>query len=284
MPISIIKPENKEYPDLLKQIHNPPKQLYRVGEKLLHDEIRIAIVGSRKASSYGHQVTYMLARDLANAGCTIVSGLALGVDSIAHKATVESRGRTIAVQACGLDKIYPSSHRDLARQIINSGGSIISEYEIGTQPFKSNFPMRNRVISGISHAVVITEAAEKSGSLVTARFALEQNREVFAVPGNITNPLSKGTNNLIKSGAMPVSDASEILEALGLEKKRQQRLIKPDNPFEAKIYALLQDGVSSHEELLIRVGMEANEFNQQITMMELNGKIKTMDGGRVIRA
>lgn len=194
--------EASDIPERLQQIASPPKRLFVMGTPLgeLLALPCVAIVGSRKVSSYGREVTTKLAYDLASRGVVIISGLALGVDGLAHKAALEAGGKTIAVLPSPLEKIYPSSHAQLAKQILDSGGTLVSEYALGTPFNLSTFIARNRLVSGLSNAVLITEAAEQSGSLHTARFALEQGRDVLAVPGSIFSETSRGTNNLLKVG------------------------------------------------------------------------------------
>ena len=235
----------------------------------------VSVVGSRKVSAYGKAVTSQLATGLARAGVVIVSGLAIGVDSIAHKATVEAGGQTIAVLPAGLDRIYPTSHTYLARQILEQGGALVSEYPPGSTPYPLNFIARNRLVSGLSSVVLITEASEKSGTLHTARFALEQGKEVLVVPGNITSPTSKGTNNLLKVGATPVTDLSDILQVLGITGGQTARPIG-DTLQQQTILDLLYDGHADGDELLQASQMDIAQFNQTITMLEITGKVRAL--------
>lgn len=207
----LINSEN--YPENLKNIYDPPSKLYILGNKEILKQKGVAIVGTRKASEYGKKVAFKFAKELSEKGINIISGLALGVDTYAHLGTLRpnSLGKTIAVLGSGLDEIYPKQNIDLAKMIIRSGGCIISEYPLGTKPGKLNFPQRNRIISGISNGVVVIEASETSGALITADFALEQGRDVFAVPGNIFSATSEGTNDLIKQGAKIVTKYEDIL-------------------------------------------------------------------------
>ncbi len=213
--IELITINDKDYPELLKEIYTPPALLYLRGQIKAKDKNGIGIVGSRKLSSYAQKTTPLITTSLIKSGLTIISGLAKGVDTLAHETALKLKGRTIAVLGSGLDKksIYPSQNRYLADRITESG-ALISEYPIGTKPFAQNFPQRNRIISGLSLGVLVIEAQEKSGSLITAKNALEQNREVFAIPGSIFNQNSIGTNNLIKMGAKLVNQTSDILEEL----------------------------------------------------------------------
>lgn len=236
---------------------------------------KVAVVGSRKITPYGTQVTAQLARDLARHGVVIISGLAYGVDATAHRAALEAGGLTIAVLPSSISEIYPATHRGLAQQIVKGGGALISEYPEGTPTMKHNFIGRNRIVSGMSDALLITEAAENSGTMHTARFALEQGKEVLAVPGNITSPTSRGTNNLIRSGATPVTCSEDVLEVLGISSGSAQRISGAD-PAEQTILDLLAENISDGNELLIRSNMPAAYFNQTLTMLEITGKIKAM--------
>ncbi|MEX0748519.1 MAG: DNA-processing protein DprA [Candidatus Saccharimonadales bacterium] len=282
MTISTITRRSSAYPQLLREIAHPPKQLYVCGE-LRTDLPLVAIVGTRKPTRYGREITARLSGDLAQTGIGIVSGLALGCDAIAHRAALEAGGYTIAIMACGLDRLYPATNRQLGIRILRQKGVIISEYDSGMPPLKQNFAVRNRIISGLTLGVVITEAAERSGSLITATFALEQNREVMAVPGNITSPLSAGTNNLIKAGATPVTSAGDILTALDLATTANPSLAPSgSSPDEAAVLALLAEGVSDGDELLQRLEWEPARFNQVITLLELSGKVRSLGGGKWI--
>ncbi|MBO4292929.1 MAG: DNA-processing protein DprA [Clostridia bacterium] len=202
---------DENYPELLKSIYDPPKCLYVVGNIEILNSPGIAIVGCREATEYGKKAAMYFSYNLAKQGITIVSGLARGIDSYSHIGALQAKGNTIAVIGSGLDIIYPKENEQLAKKIIEQGGAIISEYPLGTRPTQDHFPARNRIISGLSKAVLVVEAKEKSGSLITADFAMEQGKEVYAVPGNINSLNSVGTNNLIKDGAIPVSNFSDIL-------------------------------------------------------------------------
>ncbi len=207
---------DKDYPPLLKEIQNPPSALYiqtSLNITKLFNKKAIAIVGSRNMTVYGREVTQKFTRELVNLGFTIISGLARGIDYIAHQTALKEKGATIAVLGCGLDRIYPANHARIANEIVNNG-ALITEFPEGTQIFPSNFPRRNRIISGLSLGVLVTEASEKSGSLITARLAAEQGREVFAVPGPITSIYSGGVTSLIKKGAKPVNTIDDIIEEL----------------------------------------------------------------------
>jgi DNA processing protein len=269
------------YPEPLRHISSPPKELFvtdTLEELLLRP--RVAIVGSRNVTIYGRNVTTKLAAELAGQGVVIVSGLALGVDAIAHRAAIEAGGLTMAVLPGPIETIYPASHRGLAEAILRHGGTLVSEYPAGSLPFKTNFVARNRIVAGLCDALLITEAAEKSGSLHTARFALEQGKDVLAVPGNITSPTSVGTNNLIKAGAIPVTSVADVLDALDLKPAIKARTIKGANPSEQLIIDLLSQDISDGAELLLKSGLEIGEFNQTLTMLEITGKIRSLGANR----
>lgn len=277
MQISKLNYDNQSYPDILREISSPPKQLYLLGE--LPKYPAVAIVGSRRLSDYGKSVTYQLAGELASAGLTIISGLAYGLDAVAHRAALDAGGQTIAVLAGGLDRIYPAGHRDLAKQILAKGGGLISEYDIGTETFKSNFVARNRIVSGLSLAVIIPEAAASSGSLLTANFALQQNRLVMAVPGSITSLVSAGPNNLIKTGAIPVTSSSDVLAALDLTTAGAIPAAQPKSRDEALILELLGQGHNTSESLIKESELGASQFANVITLMEITGKVRNLGAG-----
>jgi DNA processing protein len=207
-----------ELPPLLRAIHDPPKRLYLrgSGDRELLGRPAVGIVGARACSPYGAQVARMLARELADAGVIVVSGLARGVDGEAHRGALQGGGHTVAVLGCGIDRDYPAAHASLAREITQRS-LLVSEYEAGVEPAAWRFPARNRIIAGLCAATVVVEARERSGALITADFALEEGREVFAVPGEITSSLSKGTNGLLRLGATPLTSAADVLDALGIE-------------------------------------------------------------------
>ena len=279
MKINIITKKHKHYPPYLSEIAHPPKQLYVLGEPLIDYLPAVTIVGSRKLSTYGKEVTYRLAYDLAKQGITIVSGLALGADGIAHSAALDAGGRTVAVLAGGLNSIHPSSHRNLAIRLLSKGGTIISEYPEGTPPLKQNFVARNRLVAALSDLALITEAAERGGSLITARFALEQNKIISAIPGQITSGQSVGTNNLIRSGANLVSCAQDVLDLLGIQAASEQRqMVFGDTIDEQTVVDLMQAGITALDELQIKSALEPALFSQTITMLEISDKIRPLGG------
>ncbi|HEX5797066.1 MAG TPA: DNA-processing protein DprA [Candidatus Saccharimonadales bacterium] len=265
----------KEYPRELEELYNPPGRLNVIGGVTqLINMPRLGIVGSRKVSGYGRTVTQELAASLARAGVCIVSGLAYGVDSLAHKATLQAKGKTIAVLPGGLRAIYPAGHRSLAKDILNNDGGLISEYDDDFRPRRESFIQRNRIIAGLSDALLVTEAAEKSGSLHTANFALEAGKPVLAVPGNINSPTSRGTNNLLKAGAIMVTDEQDILDVLKIPAQNPEQLdIYGDNEQESAILDLLRSGVHGGDELLRLSKMEVNLFQQTLSMLEIKGFI-----------
>ncbi len=279
MTVNMLTLKKGELPAKLAAIPDPPKQLYVVGSTFteLMQRPCLGIVGSRKVTAYGRSVTAKLGEAVARQGIIIISGLALGLDGLAHEAALSMGKPTIAVLPCGLDNICPSSHRNLAKRILNKGGALVTEYPPGTVPLRPNFIARNRIVSGLSEAVLIPEAAEHSGSLHTANFALEQGRDVLAVPGNITSELSRGTNNLIKRGATPVTTIEDILYALKLDQKDPQKTeLIAANEQEHTILALIQDGVTDGNELMIRSELSPAMYNQTLTMLEITGRIKNL--------
>lgn len=281
MKINSVSPLKHKYLQIVDTIAKKPKKLHYIGT-LPTDRIpTVAIIGTRKPTAYGREVTYQLAHDLAKRGIIVVSGLALGVDGIAHQATLDAGGTTIAVLACGLDTIYPATHKNLARNIINAGGAIISEYEPYVLARDFQFLERNRIVSGLSDAIIVTEAAARSGTLATVTYALEQGREVFVVPGNITSAMSAGCNALIKQGAHPITCAEDVLEIIAPHlMKGQASLPLGATPLETKIIGLLQSGVRDGDRLQTESGFTASEYSQAMTMMEIDGTIRALGGNQ----
>ncbi len=282
MKILTIRPHDDHFPPLLRLIHSVPKQLYYLGQPPIDTTPAIAIVGSRRPTGYGLAVTKLLSEELARRGVTIVSGLALGIDAVAHRAALKAGGRTIAIMPGGLERVYPASHQSLAKDILLNGGTLISEYASGTPPFKQNFVARNRLVSGMSDAVLVTEAAAKSGTLITVKFALEQGKTVLSVPGNITSVLSAGTNNLIKTGATPVTDVVDILHAIGLEDTEKQHTPVAMSADEGVIIQLLSSGITQQEELLSKCNLPVTAFNSTLTMLEITGRVENIGQGQWI--
>jgi len=269
--------EDKNYPKLLKKIKDPPKVLYFLGE-IKEREDCFAIVGTRRCSTYGKQVALEMAGDLAEAGLTIVSGLAPGIDTFAHRAVVEKKKRTIAVLGTGLDEksIYPKSNLKLAKKILENGGCLISEYPPGTRGTKFTFPQRNRIISGLSLGVLVVEAKEKSGALITAEYAFEQKRPVFAIPGSIYSLNSRGCHRLIKKGAKLVEKAKDILEGLGIEKKIKKEKIEGRSEEEKLILEILREGALEIEEIIAKTKLPPAKVASLISVLEIEGKIKNL--------
>lgn len=268
--------DDSAYPGRLLRIASSPKELFYLGASPQEwaNETCVAVVGTRAVTPYGKQVTEQLVTELCNRGVHIVSGLAIGVDTVAHTAAVRAGGKHIAVLAHGLDQIYPTSNTELARNILRAGGTLVSEYAEGTPSLKQNFIARNRIVSGLATALLITEASEKSGTLHTARFALEQGIDVFVVPGNITSPQSAGTNNLIKAGAHPITSIDDIANILKLKNPAIATYRrKGDTDDEEIILTLLYNGTSNGHELLIGSALSPELFTQALTMLELGGKI-----------
>lgn len=279
--MTVITLDDKNYPKLLKEIYDPPALLYIKGKFDPVDEFALAVVGTRKFSPYGKQVTAAVVKRLAQNKLTIVSGMALGIDTFAHQASLEMGGRTIAVLGSGLDKasIYPSANRYLADKIVASGGAVITEFPLGTPPLKHNFPQRNRIISGLALGTLVVEAGDKSGALITARSALDQNREVFAVPGNIYSSTSLGPNKLIKDGARPITAAVEILETLDLNQVTQyidSKKIIPETKEEALLLNHLTLEPQHVDELIRLTNLNASHIIATLTMMEMKGMVKNL--------
>lgn len=281
MKINRISPQANKFLQIINSIAKPPEKLYFIGKIPTTRRPAVAIVGSRKPTNYGKEVTYKLAYDLAKQGIIIISGLALGVDGIAHRAAIDASGITMAVMANGVDTIYPGTHTSLAKDILRTGGAIISEYEPGVQAREFQFLERNRIVSGLSDAIIITEAAIRSGTLSTAAHALEQGREVFVVPGNITSPLSAGCNSLIKQGAHPITCAQDVIDIIAPQLTKKQSLLPlGDTPLESKIIELLQSGVRDGDELQSTSGSDVSEFSRTLTIMEISGTIRSLGGNQ----
>ena len=265
-----------DYPARLKEIYDYPPLLYVRGSLLPEDEWCLTVVGTRRATVYGRQVTEEIATDLARSKITIISGLAKGIDSIAHHSALEAGGRSIAVFACGLDTVYPSENVNLARRIMQQG-ALVSEYPLGTRPKAENFPRRNRIMSGMSLGVLIVEAGETSGAMITAHLALEQNREVFAVPGSILSPVSRGTNHLIQEGAKLVRDYTDILEELNLTAVTRQiemKEILPTSDTESLLLKQLSVEPTHIDEVCRNSGLPVSAVSSTLAMMELKGLVK----------
>ncbi len=287
--VKIITTKDIGYPCLLKEIYSPPPILFYRGKLPSENDFLIAVVGTRKNSPYGRQITESIVRSLSVKGLVIVSGLALGIDAIAHKATIDSGGKTIAILGSGIEKsnIYPMANRFVAEMIIEKEGCVISEHPPGTPPLKQHFPRRNRIISGISLGVLVIEAPKESGALLTAKNALDQNREVFAVPGNITSQNSEGTNNLIKMGARPVTDANDVLDALNLAQATEyleSREVVPETPEEEKILEHLSREPIHVDELKHLTNLPITVINSTLTLMEMKGSVRHLGSMKYVLA
>jgi len=281
MKINTISPDKHNYLQIITSIAKPPKSLDIIGNLPNTRITSVAIVGTRKPTPYGKEVGHMLAYELAKRGIIIISGLAFGIDAIAHKGALEAGGTTLAVLANGLPGIYPASHKALASQIIEGNGAILSEYEQGTDARPYQFLERNRIVSGLSDALIIIEAAARSGTLNTATHALEQGREIFVVPGNITSPLSAGCNSLSKQGAHPVTCVEDILEVIAPNLLQPQSVLPlGTTPQETTLIQLLQQGIRDGDALQQASGLTVPEFSQTLTMLEINGIVRGLGGNQ----
>lgn len=295
--MKVINIQDKEYPRKLLKIKNPPQKLYVEGnEKLLNNKC-LAIVGSRNASEYGIKHTKEFAKELADKNITIISGLAIGIDGIAHDIAKDAKGNTIAVIGSGLNHIYPPENKELFKQILEKGGCIISEYEPNEEVDMSNFPKRNRIISGISDGILVIEARQKSGSTITGRIGLEEGKSVFCLPRDIGNKKGGGTNELIKRGAKLVTEARDILKEFGIEdvknnakgkdeeeqtqEELQEEIIIPKEYIE--IYQLISYTPQNIQYFAKRSGLKIAEVTQKLIMLELQGYIKSMPGNYYVR-
>jgi DNA processing protein len=259
-----------------------PKTLRYLGKLPNERILSVAIVGSRKPTRYGQEVAARFASELAAHGVVIVSGLALGIDAIAHRAALGAGGTTLAVLGNGLSKIYPATNTALGERILSSGGAIISEYADDIPPYPANFLARNRIVSGLSDAVLVVEANERSGTLSTAAHALGQGRLVFAVPGNITSPLSAGCNKLLKQGAYPATSPDDILRELGLlnDKKAPKKRILPDDPDQRAVLEQIFGGISDGEKIMVALRMPADRFGVAVTLLEIGGFVKSLGANK----
>lgn len=278
--------DDKGYPELLKEIHNPPKELFIKGEIIPQDKIAIAVVGTRKYSPYGKQATLDIAGKLAKLGITIVSGLAKGIDTFAHQAALENNGRTIAVLGTSMDResFYPSSNFDLSEKIAQNG-AVISEYPTGTHGTQFTFPERNRIVSGLSLGVLVVEAPEQSGALITAALAVEQNREVFAIPGPIYEKNSQGTNQLIKIGAKLVTGVNDILEELNLSHlmtTAPKKKYKPETKQEEIIVSLLSAQPTHIDDVIKKSKLDTAVVNSILMILEMKEVIRNLGNNQFI--
>ena len=290
--IRFITLTNNAYPQNLKSIYDPPPYLYVKGDLKNEDRLSVAIIGSRSATNYGRQITETISKELSSLGITIVSGMARGIDSFAHQSAIDSGGRTIAALGCGIDVVYPPENKALMERI-RSSGAVISEFPFGTPPEATNFPQRNRIISGLSLGTVVIEAADDSGSLITANYAVEQGKELFAVPGNITSRMSKGSNSLIKKGAKLINSADDIIEELIPRLKGELKDIRSLKNSAAIANLsdeerLIFDNVSLEpkhiDKLTIESKMPTNKASALLLNLELKGAVKKLSGNMFIRS
>lgn len=281
--INFLTKEDNHYPGNLFDLPNAPFVLYYKGRLKPCDSEAIAIVGTRKMTTYGREVARQFAFGLANFGVTIVSGLAMGIDTVAHEAAIEAQGRTIAVLGCGLDMVYPARNLSLVRKIIKKNlGAIVSEYPLGYPALRNNFASRNRIISGLSKAVLVVEGKKKSGTLLTAAAAADQGRQVFAVPGQINSPMSQAPFFLIKNGAKMATSHQDILEELNLQLKvdrEQMEKILPTDKIEKKLFQILENEPLHLDEIARRVRLSVKEVSAKLTMMELKRVVKNLGDG-----
>lgn len=286
--VSVLTWRDHAYPALLREIDGSPPVLYLKGKLSEADRFALGVVGTRNADTYGQQVTERLVTELVRGQVTVVSGLALGIDTFAHNAALDAGGRTLGVLACGLDVVYPARNARLALRIGEGGqGALISEYPLGVRPESSNFPARNRIIAGLSQGVLVVEAGEKSGALITAEFAIKQGREVFAVPGNIFSSRSTGTNRLLKDGAHVVQEVRDILDALNLFMLPLQvevQAILPENSEESKLLSLLCHEPMHIDELISISELAAPTVTATLTMLELKGLVRSVGSTQFVLA
>ena len=279
-----------DYPEKLKNIINPPCILYCKGSLECLNNISIGIVGSRKATDYGKWCADKFAKELSNYGITIISGLASGIDTIAHKAAIKNNGKTIGVIGCGINIIYPSKNHEVYKDIENTGGAVISEYPFGMEPIASNFPCRNRIISGLSLGVLVIEAQDKSGTLITAGHAAEQGKDVFCVPGNINSIFSVGTNKLIRDGAKLVMCVDDIIEEIGELKKMKTLHIKKEtkidnlNKIEQDIVNIVKETEKNFDEIKNKLDYPISEILSNLTILEMKGIIVQTSGKKFMLA
>jgi DNA processing protein len=282
--ITVLTWEDESYPSRLADISQSPPVLYLRGEVVDQDSWAVAIVGTRRVTAYGKQVAMEIASELGRRGITVVSGLARGVDAVAHQAAVQAGGRSLAVLGSGVDRLYPPEHRHLAEEITQHG-ALISDYPPGTAPDAANFPPRNRIISGLSRAVIVVEAGQNSGALITAAFAAEQGREVFAVPGSIYAPQSIGTNLLIQQGARPYLNCQNLLDVLDLTRAPEQRFARtvlPADAVEARLYAVLGNEPLHVDEIRLQSELPIEKVSAALVMMELKGLVRQVGGMQYI--
>lgn len=297
--VQFISKENSAYPSNLKNISDAPLGFYMLGKMPDNNTNKVGVIGARKCTQYGAMNAYKFGKELGENDIVVVSGMAIGIDSMAHKGAIDGKGKTIAVLGCGLDTIYPPTNKNLRDEIIENG-CVISEFPIGTPPYPANFPIRNRIISGISDAIIVVESAKKSGTLITVGQALEQGKDVFAIPGNINSVMSEGTNNLIKECAFPLTSIDDILLNLktyhkydknDISNKTEDRQNKIEQnienilaPEEKIVYACITDSPISIDEIILRADTTTQTVQYALTMLELKGYIQKLAGQKYIKA
>lgn len=273
--VKIVQYDDSDYPLLLKELPDPPAVLYCRGQ--LPQTACVSIVGSRKSTSYGTNLTQELARTAAKLNLTVVSGLALGIDSAAHRAIVEAHGRTVGVLACGLEQVYPPSHRQLAEAMVASGGGLISEFPLLTPSYPGNFPIRNRIIAGLSRLTIVTEAGLDSGALLTAGLAIEYNRDLFAVPGDINRPTSAGTNALLRMGATPLVSSNDIADYFGFKDEIAEPV--PLSSEEGKIVEAISFEGTHIDKIAQRLKLDIQYLGSIVVMLEIKGALRHEGAG-----
>jgi DNA processing protein len=275
-----------DYPRLLREIASPPPVIYVKGSLTNEDEVAVAIVGTRRASSYGREMARRLSAGLASAGVTVVSGLARGIDGIAHSVSLENGGRTVAVLGSGVDQVYPPEHRTLAVQVEESG-ALVSEFPLGTRPEASNFPIRNRLISGLSLGVIVVEAPKRSGALITATFAADQGRTVFAVPGSALSQASEGTTQLLRDGAALAATVEDVLSELSLERRQVEmetrRLLPAASGDEQAVLEFVNAEPRHIDEIALDLGMNISQLSALLLQMQLKGLVRETGGQHYVR-
>ena len=279
MQINQINFQTAEYPELLAEISSPPACLYTLGE--LPVGPYIAIVGTRRPTEYGRHMAYQLAGELAAAGFVIVSGLATGIDGIAHQAALDAGGKTVAVLGSGLDRMYPSSHRKLATDILAASGALVTEFPVGTTPFPQNFVIRNRVIAGLSIGTIFVEGDIKSGAIHTVNYALKESRTVMVVPGHVTSSMSAGPNNILREGGIPISGSFDVVKEFShYLKTKPTRPVRSCDPREALVTKLLKQGHTTTQKLIDASNLSAGELADIMSLMEISGKLRNLGSGQ----
>lgn len=284
--IALVAIDDPAYPPLLHEITDPPYLLYAKGTMAALHHQSIAVVGSRKHTHYGDKIIEILVPELASRGVVIVSGLAYGIDALGHRAALTSGGITAAVIGCGLDRMYPSDHSNLAIEMVAKGGVIFSEYALGTPPLRQHFPARNRLIAGVSSGTLVVECDVESGAMITAHHALDQNRDVFAVPGPITSPLSAGPNALLRMGAFVVLGVADVLDHLGLSEQSKPSMppvpaTLPDH--ERTVFEVLTDDPMHVDDILQSIGLEIGELNSALLYLEMKGLIRNVGAAQYVK-